>query len=391
MDSILCISYNPFTILEWDKKMIKTHHYVVKSFYQNLHPIKYNIFCIFYYDYSNFFITSNEYIYQYECIKNKLIEKDKIYVGNDIIRKGMYDKQNERLYGFINSNINVYCLKTKKKICRFYNVNKIIINKYRYYYFPRKYFLMILQSLYFCIFSTKKHIKRCCSLIWEWSKSTHFQCRGIFRDKYIFTTEKEFITIDRNSFLMEVYDISDYITNKDYNFLLDYFLYLICYSHEGNILKLNYFQYDGIKFTFLFHHEVFLSHGYRIEKIKFYSFQEYHFIYIKTNIEHKLFFLFHFSEKLSKQIIIENENNSFYEKQLKIYNSILYKKNVKIENDTLKKELSKCCICYENNVSILFLPCAHICCCNKCIFSIEKCPVCRELILYKKNCYILTN
>ena len=102
------------------------------------------------------------------------------------------------------------------------------------------------------------------------------------------------------------------------------------------------------------------------------------------------YFLFHFQEKLSNQIMIENEHNCFFKEQINIYNSILYKKkDIKLDNDIFKREISKCCICYEHNVSTLFLPCAHICCCYKCSSSVEKCPICREIILYKKNCYIL--
>ena len=246
---------------------------------------------IFYLDISKFFISSNKYIYEYKYNENKIIEKNKIYVENELIKDAIYDYKNKRIYGFVNSNISIYCLKKKKRLCRFYNVNKIIINKYRYYHFPKKYFLMILQSLNFCIFSTKKHIKKCCSLLWDYKKKLNFKSKGIFGEKYIFTTETEFIMIDRNSFLVEIYDISDYIKNLNYDIIFDHFIYLITYSHEGNIVKFNYYQYNGLKFTLLFHHEVFLPRNNIMENIFFYSFQEYHFIYIKTNIENKLFFI----------------------------------------------------------------------------------------------------
>ena len=392
MDTICCISYNPFILLEHNRKIIKTYHYIIKSFHKLEHSIKYNIYNILYKDYLSFFIISNEYIYESILKENKIIEKDKIYIGNDDLKYSIYDKINERIYGFTNSNIDIYCLKKKKKLYRVYNGNKIIIDKVRYYHFPKKDFLLILQSLHFCIFSTKKHLKKCCSLLWEYKKSLDFQWKGFFRDKYIFILKNEMITIHRNTFLMEIYGINDYILDNSYRLLFSYFLYLITYSHEGNTLKLNYYRYNGIHFTYLFYHEIFLSHQYRIDNLSFYSFQDYHFIFIETkNKENKFLYLFHFHEKMSEQILIENENNLLYKKQIDIYHSILYKNEIKITNDVLKRELSKCCICYENNVSILFLPCGHICCCYHCIYTMEKCPLCRESILYKKFCYILTN
>lgn len=391
MDSIFCISYHPFMIIGYDKKIIKIYYYIGNSFFHSIHSIKYNIYNILYKDYLKFFIISNEYIYEYTYNENKLIELDKIYIGNDILKYSIYDKQNERIYGFINSNINIYCLKKKRKLYRFYNGNKIILDRFRYYHFPREDFLSICHCSNFCIYSTKKILRNCCSLIWKYKKNLNFKYKGIFRNKYIFLLENEFITIDRNSYLMEIYNIKDYILENQYNFLFNYYMYLITYSREGNIIKLNYYRYNGIKFSFLFHHEVFLSYQYRINDILFYSFQDFHFIFVKTDTENKFLYLFHFEEKMSEHILMENENNLLYERRINLYNSILYKNEIKISNDKLKKELSKCCICYENNVNIIFLPCAHICSCEKCIRTMEKCPLCRETILYKKFCYILTN
>ena len=73
-------------------------------------------------------------------------------------------------------------------------------------------------------------------------------------------------------------------------------------------------------------------------------------------------------------------------KYIKIKSIDMGRNEIKIKNDKLKKELSKCCICYENNVNVIFLPCGHICCCENCTLSIIKCPLCRELVLYKKFC-----
>ena len=392
MDSICCISYNPFIILYYNRKVIKTYNYMKNSFHILDHHPKYNVYNILYKDFLSFFLISNEYIYDCMLKENEIIEKDKIYIGNDDLKYSIYDKKNERIYGFTNSNINIYCLKKKKKLYRIYNSNKIIIDNFRYYHFPKKDFLLILESLCFCIFHTKKHTKKCCSLLWNHKKSLDFQWKGIFRDKHIFILKNEFITIHRNSYIMEIHNMDDIITDNLWSLLFSYFLYLITYSHEGNILKLNYYRYNDIQFTYLFYHEVFLPHQYKISNILFYSFQDYHFIFIKTeNSEHQFLFLFHFHEKMNEQIVMEKETNLLHRKQINLYHSILQKEKVKINNDIVKRELSKCCICYDNNVNIIFLPCGHICCCYHCINTMEKCPLCRESILFKKFCYILTN
>ncbi|XP_041379548.1 E3 ubiquitin-protein ligase XIAP-like [Gigantopelta aegis] len=39
-----------------------------------------------------------------------------------------------------------------------------------------------------------------------------------------------------------------------------------------------------------------------------------------------------------------------------------------------------CKVCLENNVSVVFLPCGHLCCCVDCAARLRKCPLCRSRI-----------
>ena len=51
-------------------------------------------------------------------------------------------------------------------------------------------------------------------------------------------------------------------------------------------------------------------------------------------------------------------------------------KLVELQNDIQEK---KCCkICMEEDISIVFLPCGHLCCCSNCANhpSVKKCPNC---------------
>lgn len=49
------------------------------------------------------------------------------------------------------------------------------------------------------------------------------------------------------------------------------------------------------------------------------------------------------------------------------------------ENEELK-DRTRCKICCENSVSIVFLPCGHLVCCAQCAPALKKCAICRKEI-----------
>ncbi|KAL5010541.1 hypothetical protein ScPMuIL_012846 [Solemya velum] len=57
-----------------------------------------------------------------------------------------------------------------------------------------------------------------------------------------------------------------------------------------------------------------------------------------------------------------------------------------ISEDALKeqnrelREKKLCKICFTEALSIVFLPCGHLCCCVQCAQPMKKCPICREVI-----------
>nr|XP_034334600.1 baculoviral IAP repeat-containing protein 2-like [Crassostrea gigas]XP_034334602.1 baculoviral IAP repeat-containing protein 2-like [Crassostrea gigas]XP_034334603.1 baculoviral IAP repeat-containing protein 2-like [Crassostrea gigas]XP_034334604.1 baculoviral IAP repeat-containing protein 2-like [Crassostrea gigas]XP_034334605.1 baculoviral IAP repeat-containing protein 2-like [Crassostrea gigas] len=53
--------------------------------------------------------------------------------------------------------------------------------------------------------------------------------------------------------------------------------------------------------------------------------------------------------------------------------------SLKQENTSLKDQIL-CKICMEKNVSIAFLPCGHLACCEDCAPAMRKCPICREFV-----------
>ena len=46
-----------------------------------------------------------------------------------------------------------------------------------------------------------------------------------------------------------------------------------------------------------------------------------------------------------------------------------------------------CKLCYENPVEVMFHPCRHVCCCNKCSDKVSNCPMCRARIRGKLPLY----
>ena len=54
--------------------------------------------------------------------------------------------------------------------------------------------------------------------------------------------------------------------------------------------------------------------------------------------------------------------------------------SLRAENQRLKS-LRNCKICLSSHIQILFLPCRHLVCCEKCSGCLRHCPICRREIL----------
>ncbi|KAJ8309976.1 hypothetical protein KUTeg_011841 [Tegillarca granosa] len=51
-----------------------------------------------------------------------------------------------------------------------------------------------------------------------------------------------------------------------------------------------------------------------------------------------------------------------------------------IEENRQLKEQTLCKICLDESVSMVFLPCGHLCCCSQCAPALRKCPICRVFV-----------
>lgn len=52
------------------------------------------------------------------------------------------------------------------------------------------------------------------------------------------------------------------------------------------------------------------------------------------------------------------------------------------------KDLQSCKICMDENVSIVFLPCGHMCACSQCADLVKTCPICRLPIKGRVNAFL---
>ncbi|KAK6168965.1 hypothetical protein SNE40_020109 [Patella caerulea] len=59
-----------------------------------------------------------------------------------------------------------------------------------------------------------------------------------------------------------------------------------------------------------------------------------------------------------------------------------------VEENRNLKEQRLCKICLEKEVSIIFLPCGHVCCCGECSLSVQLCPICRKEIENRNKAFL---
>ena len=63
------------------------------------------------------------------------------------------------------------------------------------------------------------------------------------------------------------------------------------------------------------------------------------------------------------------------------------KKLAEVERET--EEKNSCKLCMEDNISVVFLPCGHLCCCTSCanMPAIRTCPICRVPVVNKARVF----
>ena len=57
-------------------------------------------------------------------------------------------------------------------------------------------------------------------------------------------------------------------------------------------------------------------------------------------------------------------------------------------NEEALRNILRCKICLENQSSVCFQPCQHVCCCGPCGVELNHCPVCRRIIRQRKEIFL---
>lgn len=53
---------------------------------------------------------------------------------------------------------------------------------------------------------------------------------------------------------------------------------------------------------------------------------------------------------------------------------------LKTQNVEIQEQKLVCKMCFDNDVTTLFLPCSHLACCAKCSQALDMCPICKLFI-----------
>jgi hypothetical protein len=391
MSPLLCSSYEPFQLLYHDGDNINDvcYHNGVRSSYKCNEEIKYIILKSF----QTFFTVSANYITEYK-ITDSLQEQNKIIIKNRHLNCGVYNTNNKILYCV--NKCSVYLIDEKGVSCCFPNIRKYLIDKYRFFSFDTRHFLKILQYNNYCVLDTKKSIEKMLQLLWKYTNSFKIKFQCIFQNHVIFLCEinkkKNLVFINSKTFLLEFLEIHNVVGDYPFYVVGDTFLYLIVCIPNIHSVYLQYHIVEANNIYSLFESTFYYPNSEDIQDYCFYFFQSQHYVHIFTKEGQNVLYLFHIQEKLKLSLQYEKTEKLYLKQQYQYFQSILYKKNNRIENDIATKTLGKCCICYENNVNILFLPCSHICVCSLCGLkeTVSSCPMCRHVILVKKTAYILT-
>ena len=84
--------------------------------------------------------------------------------------------------------------------------------------------------------------------------------------------------------------------------------------------------------------------------------------------------------------LTSSQVDSMLENITNILPLLLKQKKVLQEKELSEKKSTNkrlCTICFEKEISILFLPCCHLCCCEVCNSLMINCPICQKKISNK--------
>lgn len=90
----------------------------------------------------------------------------------------------------------------------------------------------------------------------------------------------------------------------------------------------------------------------------------------------------------SNNTAVTNSNKTQTNKSDPKDTKILSESHALLEENKQLKDQTCCKICIEQEVSIVFLPCGHLCACVECAPALKLCPICRTMIKGSVKAYL---
>ncbi len=336
-----------------------------------------------------FFMFSPRRIFTYFVDRDNLILRDTIDLKNISLREGFYNTENNILYGISMNSVYFIDVVQQKIVCTFPNVLSMLINEKRFYQSTPKGFLFMLLSENTSVFETKHRLRAIIRQLHGNTNTSRIECHGLFQNYYVLTTLKQIIFVNRsNIFNKRVYSMNQFPAKRQ--ILIQKRLWLITFEKKLFEIVVRFYTFAPAP-EYLFQHQIFFQHPNQVDNFEVCILENFVYILLQVKYEPpKFYYLFDVREKYLSELIQLRIDESRLHRELQSFDNF-FREEESVLVETENRTLGKCCICYENNVSIVFFPCAHICSCSRCCDSLYTCPLCRKEIKYKKQTFLLTN
>lgn len=304
------------------------------------------------------FISSNEFIFYFKKEYKQILKKifsimNNYNAENSTQNKSILEvtKNEESIFNDLMELLDEYEIVEKRLYSLFVDFNEhwIYFARFVYYYISSltkkllSYLLSILQ------FSFKEIINS-----------------EFYNDKESSSVRKNIIDVNSGDLEMLIFLIDKFDSTIKLNLKTEIDLtYKIYSDEERNMINSqsflyrlagSYYESNDLENAYKFY---FLSSDQVLSSLNGYTF-------------------FSFKRGIKSRFIIENHKNDLIPKE----NILMKESLLKLKNE----ENEKCCICYEENIETLYLPCKHAISCIQCSIKIYqssfKCPICKKILDY---------
>lgn len=331
------------------------------------------------------------------------LKKTIIHLSKESIQVFKNQRNNWKLVKKLKNNIDIehiqFC-KNKFITISFDDFSKLFLHWYKDLYFS----ILEKEDLILLLLTFKHWLVQSFTFFYQKTNVSFFRILYI-KDNiiYIMGDSKIFIFNYIDRCIEWKVDVSYYLNRYDYDDIKIYgdndYCYFVIVRKTKYQFFLEYFVLNNVSKSLfsVYNHEYWFADYFftetteDIKNIHLCCNEDFHFINYYKNNRSYLHFLFSFKKKCFDTIyfkILQTENlEQNFLKYKKHYNAIMANNIISEEDSKNDIIVNKCCICYENNANLLFLPCSHYCCCKSCSSSLTSCPICRTNILNKRSIF----